>query len=160
VFKKDRSLIAFILIGIGLYFLLQKFNVPFTDTLLSWPVLLSVIGLALIINSLRTKDYDSLLISFIILGIGIHFYGRQNYNFWVDHWAVYLLIVGMAMIFRAYWTKKGLGSGIILSLLAAVFILPLQMPNFLSWMNDLSSLIFSFWPVILIVIGLYLLFKK
>ncbi|HLQ73371.1 MAG TPA: hypothetical protein VK125_04015 [Bacillota bacterium] len=160
IIKNNNRLLAYFLIGLGVYFFIKKFNVPFGHIILSWPFIFFAIGIVFAIHSFRSRAYDHLLISFVLMGIGIHAYGLETYPFWIDHWAVFLLIIGIALILRSYWTKKGLGSGIIIIIFSTIFIFPLRLPSFLYWINDLSAFLYSLWPVLLISIGIYLLIKK
>ena len=98
--KKQNALFAYILIGIGVFFLLRELKLPIFTDFYSWQTLLIVIGLAILIHSYRSHSYENILAGGIILGIGIHLHGRANYAFWIDHWAVYLLIIGAAFLLR------------------------------------------------------------
>lgn len=158
--KKQNSFAAYILIGIGVYFLLKELKIPIITDFYSWPTLLIIIGIALLIHSYSSKDYQHLFSGTVVLGLGIHFHGLEHYSFWIDHWAVYLLIVGVAFIIRALRTKKGFIIGIILTGLAILLIFSVQLPGWTGWIYDVTAAIEDFWPVILIVIGIYWLKKK
>ncbi|WP_404453304.1 DUF5668 domain-containing protein [Virgibacillus necropolis] len=155
--KKQHALAGYLLIGIGLYFLLTKLQLPIITDFYSWPTLFIIIGLAFLIHSYKTKEHQNLFSGTIILGLGIHFHGVNHYSFWIDHWGVYLLIVGIAFIVRFLKTKKGIIPGVILIGLSLIVIFTVNLPPYLSWIYQILDLIEQFWPIALIGIGIYFL---
>lgn len=155
--KKQHSIGAYILIGIGVFFLLRQLKIPILTNFYSWQTIVIIIGLALLIHSYKTKSYQNIFSGTVILGIGIHFHGLEHYAFWIDHWAVYILIIGLAFLIRYMKTKDGFLYGILLTGLAILLLFPVQLPNWLSWVYTLFDFVERFWAVILIIIGIYLL---
>ncbi|WP_188453492.1 LiaI-LiaF-like domain-containing protein [Virgibacillus oceani] len=158
--KKQNSFAGYLLIGIGAYFLLRELKLPIITDFYSWPTLLIVIGLALLIHSYSSKDYQNLFSGTIVLGLGIHFHGNEHYSFWIDHWAIYPLIVGIAFIVRYLKTKTGLLAGTILIGVSLLLIFSIRLPAWFDWIYIVINFIESFWPILLIGIGVYLLRKK
>ncbi|MGP4108405.1 LiaI-LiaF-like domain-containing protein [Virgibacillus sp. L01] len=158
--KRQNSFAAYILIGIGVYFLLRELRIPIITDFYSWPTFLIIIGLALLIHSYTSKDYQHLFSGTIVLGLGIHFHGIEYYQFWIDHWAVYPMIVGIAFIVRALRTKKGLVTGLVVTGISVLFMFSVRLPPAFNWIYDVTAFLEKFWPVILIVIGFYWLKKK
>ncbi|MFA1822525.1 LiaI-LiaF-like domain-containing protein [Virgibacillus oceani] len=155
--KKQHSIGAYILIGIGIFFLLRQLKVPIFTNFYSWQTIVIIIGLALLIHSYKTKSYQNIFSAIVILGIGIHFHGLQHYSYWIDHWAVYILIIGIAFLIRYTKTKDGFLYGIFLTGLALLLIFPINLPNWLNWIYILLGFVERFWAIILIVVGIYLL---
>ncbi|WP_164668461.1 LiaI-LiaF-like domain-containing protein [Virgibacillus doumboii] len=158
--KRQNSFAAYILIGIGVYFLLRELKIPIITDFYSWPTLLIIIGLALLIHSYTSKDYQHLFSGTIVLGLGIHFHGLSHYGFWIDHWAVYPMIVGIAFIVRGLRTKKGFLAGVLVTVISILLIFSVRLPATFSWIYDLTALLERFWPLILIGIGIYWLKRK
>ncbi|MBP1947693.1 LiaI-LiaF-like domain-containing protein [Virgibacillus litoralis] len=158
--KRQNSFAAYILIGIGVYFLLRELRIPIITDFYSWPTFLIIIGLALLIHSYTSKDYQHLFSGTIVLGLGIHFHGIEHYAFWIDHWAVYPMIVGIAFIVRSLRTKKGFLIGLIITGISILFMFSVKLPPTLNWIYDVTAFLEKFWPVILIAIGIYWLKKK
>ncbi|GGJ84244.1 hypothetical protein GCM10007063_03450 [Lentibacillus kapialis] len=158
--KRQHSFAAYMLIGIGVYFLLRELRLPIVTDFYSWPTLLIIIGIALLIHSYTSRDYQHLLSGTIVLGLGIHFHGLRHYTFWIDHWAVYPLIVGIAFIVRGLRTKHGVFTGVIITALSILFMFSVRLPASLEWIYDLTALLERFWPLILIGIGIYWLRRK
>ncbi|GAA0428853.1 hypothetical protein GCM10008934_18120 [Virgibacillus salarius] len=158
--KKQQTLTAYLLIGIGVFFLLQQLNIPILSNFYSWQTIIILIGLVLLIHSYVTKSYQNLFTGTVILGLGIHFYGIAYYSFWIDHWAMYLLIVGIAFIIRYLHTKEGIIPGLLLIVFAIIMLFSIQLPVWFNWIYIVLEYLERFWPVILIVLGLYLLKRK
>jgi hypothetical protein len=147
-----------ILIGLGVFFLLKQWAIPFVDQLYSWPSILIVLGLAFFLQAIIGKDASSYFPSVILLGLGSHFHAIGYFSFWPNEWGVYTLIIGIAFLVRYQKTKKdGLFLGI---LFVFISILGLFSTGYISFVGTIVGFIESFWPIVLIIIGLYLWFKK
>ncbi|GAQ16742.1 membrane protein [Oceanobacillus picturae] len=158
--KKQNALPAYILIGIGIFFLLRQLKLPIITDFYSWQTIIIIIGLALLIHSYTSKSYHNLFSGSILLGIGIHLHGIQHYDFWIDHWAVYPLIIGIAFLVRRTKVKQGLFPGVILTVVSILLIFSVSLPPWLDWVYQVIDTLEQFWPVVLILIGLYLLMKR
>ncbi|RYG74965.1 hypothetical protein EU245_01260 [Lentibacillus lipolyticus] len=158
--RQRHSLTAYIVIGIGMYFLLRGLDLPILSALYSWTVLLIIIGFAFLIHSYMTKDYDHLFTGAFLFGLGIHLFGLGHYTFWINHWGIYPFITGAAFIIRAAKTKKGFFSGVLLSTVSVLIIFSNRLSDQYKWIHDLSAAVESYWPLILIGIGIWLLKRK
>ncbi|WP_342039395.1 LiaI-LiaF-like domain-containing protein [Gracilibacillus kekensis] len=157
---KKNGLVAFLLIGIGLFFLLRELRLPILTDFYSWPTLLILIGAAFLIYSFSSKDFKNVFPGVVLLGLGIHFHGLTHYSFWIDHWGMYTFIVAIAFLIRAIKTKKGSIPGIILLIISIFAIFVENQPGWFGWINQIMYWIERFWPVLLIGLGVYLLLKK
>jgi len=155
--NKQNVLSAYILIGIGLYFLMKQFDIPLLANFYGWSTIMIIVGVALLLYSFRTKDAHNIFSGVIVLGIGIHFHGLDNYTFWSNHWAVYILIVGLAFIVRSLWSKEGMMTGIVLTVISSLFIFSWSIPH---WLTSPMKHIHTLWPIAIILLGIYLLRKK
>lgn len=159
--KKQHAFSAYILIGIGIYFLIRQLDLALFANFYSWPTFLMIIGIAYLIHSYSTKDYQNIFTGILLLGLGIHFHGLENYSFWFNHWSVYALIVGVAFLCRFVKTKTGLIPGTVLVGIALLMIFSVTLPDWFSWIYGIADFLETFWPVALIAVGIYLLrFKK
>jgi hypothetical protein len=158
--KKNNSLLAYILIIIGVFFLLKQLKIPLITNFYSWQTVLIVTGIIFLFYSYVQKKDQHLFSGTVILGLGIHFYGLEHYHFWSHHWGMYTIIIGIAFIVRATRTKKGYILGILFIGFSIFMIFSSTMPAYFHWMNDVTQIITDYWPIILIVIGVYLLKKK
>ncbi|UFT97954.1 DUF5668 domain-containing protein [Radiobacillus kanasensis] len=158
--KKQHLFTAYILIGIGVYFLLRQLRLPILTDFYSWPTLLMILGIAFLIHSYTAKDYSNILPGVILLGIGIHSFAITHYPFWIDHWGMYPMIIAIAFLLRYSKTKSGLLPGFLLLAIGLFAIFSRNKPAWFSWINQIFEIIETFWPVTLIAIGLYIVFRK
>ncbi|MHA6252105.1 LiaI-LiaF-like domain-containing protein [Oceanobacillus sp. CAU 1775] len=158
--NKQNSLIAYILIGVGVFFLLRELKLPIFTNFYSWQTILIVIGIAFLIHSYRGKNYEQIFTGVLLLGIGIHLHGIQNYSFWIDHWGMYLLILGLAFLLRYFKTKNGLLMALLFIGVGALLVFSSQFNTYFYWINDLFRLAEKFWPILIIIFGIILLRKK
>jgi len=158
--KQRNKFIAYLLIGIGLFFLLRELRVPIITNFYSWQTLFIIIGVIVLIYALTTKKYQHLFIGTIILGLGIHFHGISNYSFWIDHWAVYPLIIGIAFIVRYIKTKDGLLPGSLLCIFPIVILATRDLAYQMEWVHTVYDVLDTIWPLFIILIGIFLLRRK
>ncbi|UOQ86182.1 LiaI-LiaF-like domain-containing protein [Gracilibacillus salinarum] len=157
---KKNGLVAYLLIGIGIYFLLRELRIPVFTDFYSWPTLLILVGVAFLIYAFSIKDYTNIFPGVILLGLGIHFHSLNHYPFWIDHWAMFTIIVAIAFLARALKTKNGFFPGLILLAISLFAIFADQQPSWFNWINQVMLWLERFWPIILIALGAYLLLKK
>lgn len=158
--KKQHILTAYILIGLGVYFLIRQLELALFENFYSWPTFLIIIGIAFLAYSYSTKEYNNIFTGVLLLGLGIHFHGLENYDFWFDHWSAFALIVGLAFLFRFFKTKRGFIPATVLIGIAILMIFSVTLPEWFQWIYGVIDFIETFWPVALIVIGVYLLRRK
>lgn len=158
--RKQNLFVAYLLIGLGVYFLIKQLNLVFFQPFIGWPTIVIIIGIAFLLHSYATKEKQNIFIGVILLGIGIHFHGLQNYDFWYNHWSIYTLIVGFAYLIRFFYMKKGFILSIVLITISIIMIFSISLPEWFQGVYGIIDFIETFWPIILIVIGIYFIRKK
>ncbi|MDQ0351175.1 signal transduction histidine kinase [Alkalibacillus filiformis] len=158
--KQPKSFLAIILIGFGIYFLIQQYHIPFISQFNTWPSILVIIGTAFIFNAYGNRQYDNIVPGVILFGLGIHFHALYYSANWIDHWGMYTLIIGIAFILRAQKTSQGTVIGIVLIILSFIALTSFAMPSWFGWFDYMFNMIEQFWPILLIIFGFILLFKK
>ncbi|WP_270179481.1 LiaI-LiaF-like domain-containing protein [Alkalihalobacillus sp. CinArs1] len=156
--KRQSVFPGVLFIGIGLYFLVQTLSLPISEQITSWQIILILIGVAMIIQGLISKEGALLFPGVLILGLGVHFYFVNKLALWPNTWGMYSLILSVAYLATYYKTKKsGLIPGL---LLLALSIIELLYTGFQLWLASTFSFVGQFWPLALILIGVYLVVKK
>lgn len=141
-----------ILIGLGVYFFLRELDLPQLAAYLSWPVILIIIGAAFLITSFSSQKQKMLVLPGSILTLlGIHFWGMHFSPEWPTHWSFFPGIVGLAFLLTFLRTRET-SQLVPATILLAVFVLAYLF-------NDLS-LILDWWPVALIIVGVFLLVRR
>ncbi|WP_209122003.1 LiaI-LiaF-like domain-containing protein [Alkalihalobacillus sp. BA299] len=156
--KKQGIFPGILFIGVGLYFLLQQFDFPFTKQLLTWPSILLIIGIAFLFQSYLGHDSGTIFPGFLLVGLGVHFHAMVLFSFWPHHWAMFTLIVGVAFLLLYLRTKRdGLVPAIILLTISGFGFFP---SDVMDWFMSFFDFFEGFWPLLLIAIGLFLIFRR
>lgn len=156
--KRQGIFPGILLIGIGLYFLLIKLDLPFTSQILSWPSILIIIGLAFLFQTYIGKDDSVVFPGFLLLFLGIHFHAQALFPKWPAHWAMYTFIVGLAFFMQYVKTKKdGLVVAIILFIVSIIGYFTVDLMN---WIVSIFGFFGGFWPILLIAVGVFLIAKR
>ncbi|CAG9619530.1 LiaF transmembrane domain-containing protein [Sutcliffiella rhizosphaerae] len=158
--KKNSFLPGLLLLFFGLYFLLQQLNISLWDGMFTWSTLLVITGAALLLQAYKQSDYPNILPGFVLLGIGLHFQLKDTVAVWPDHFAVIILILGVGFILRAQKTKGGMFEGVLLCILASFFLFYGTFMEMLGVVETGVEHLYNYWPVILIIIGAFLVVKK
>ena len=158
--KKNSFLPSILLIGFGLYFLLEQFKIEIWSGMFTWSTFLIIIGLALLVQAYKQNDYPNILPGVVLFGVGLHFQVKNKFAFWPDHVSTIILIVGFGFLLRWQKTKQGLAEALILLFIASFFLFSNPIMEVFGLVEKGFNLIHTFWPALLIVIGVYLLFFK
>jgi|SRR5699024_2778466 len=158
---KKNHYSSFVLIGIGLYFFIIQLNHPLIQKLNTWSVLVIAIGIWLILHYLKEKNQHSFIQGLTILFIGIHFYGVDHFHNWFNHWAIFPLAWGVALLIAYIITKKYLKQSIGIIGFALLFIFSDKLPDWFPSLEVIESRIIAHWPLLLIGLGVFLyIFKR
>jgi len=155
--KKQHVFIG-IIIAIGSYLLLETLHPAYLTSFNNWPTLFILLGLAFILYSYFSTDTDSIFIGVLLLALGIHYHFYQHIIWWPNGWAAYGLSISLAFFAQYYKTrKKGLKTGLFFLILSLVdlFYSGAQMLT-----SHITALVGNLWPIALILVGFYLIFKK
>ncbi|HLQ72269.1 MAG TPA: DUF5668 domain-containing protein [Bacillota bacterium] len=158
--KRQHTFIACVLIGIGLFYLLKQLNIDLLHGFYGWPTILMIIGIAFLINSIMNKDYSNIFTGTFLLGLGIHFHGLHHYTFWLEHWSVFTLLIGISLITRSIWTKNGFMSGLVFTVISGLLLFNNQLGEMYHWSAEVIDWVYRLWPVVFIILGIYLLKRK
>src|SRR5699024_2237353 len=142
-------------------YLLHHLDFAFLQDYYSWPTLLVIIGVVFLIHSYKENEFQHIFTGTLLIGLGIHFHGLEQYDFWLDHWSVFSLIVGLALLMRFFHTHKGLVLSCILFGASIIMIFSISLSDLFDWIYDVVYFLESFCSISLIVIRVYYLrFKK
>ncbi|MGM0900264.1 MAG: LiaI-LiaF-like domain-containing protein [Bacillota bacterium] len=156
---KNQNLIpGIILIGFGIYYYLLQINLVLFDQFFTWPTLMAIVGIAFLVQGYRGKDYDSILPGVILFGFGCHLHIVGRLDIWPDHLGAFILIIALAFLLRYQKTGTGLFHGILFLILAALLLFYDQITIWLGTIESGLATVWKFWPIALVLIGIYLLF--
>ena len=152
--KKRGIFSGIILIGFGMYFLLERFSLfPSFHT---WPTLLFITGIAFLGQAYIGKDYSAILSGVVFTGIGVHFHLASRLSSWPDHISMVTFIIALGLLLQYIKTKQALLPTVLLFVLSIIFLFSHRLQQVFTSVT-FDSLI-HIWPLSFILIGLYLLF--
>ncbi|WP_033828270.1 LiaI-LiaF-like domain-containing protein [Bacillus andreraoultii] len=158
---KKQIFPSIFLVGIGLYFFLQKLPIEVGFQLFTWPTILLIIGLALLIQAYLANDFPIIIPGILFVGLGIHFHLVQQWEIQLDHVGVTLLFIALGFFLIAKKIKSGKFYSWLFLFLA---VIQLFHTNLFSWLKLSTEEVRKFesiWPIALMIIGVYVfIFKR
>lgn len=149
-----------LLVGFGIFFLLNELHMSIAAKVYTWPVLLILIGAALLTESALSQDHSNLLASYILITLGIHFYVSEQIPFWPTNISMVVFMVAISFLLSARKAKSGFFQGGTLLIIAILMMFSDRLKLFLPKVEDGVNHLTTFWPILLLLVGLYLLFFK
>lgn len=158
--KKQSMFFGVLLVGFGIFFLLNELHMSIAAKIYTWPVLLILIGAALLTESALSQDHSNLLASYILITLGIHFYVGEQIPFWPTNISMVVFMVAISFLLSARKAKSGFFQGGTLLIIAILMMFSDRLKLFLPKVEDGVNYLTTFWPILLLLVGLYLLFFK
>ncbi|MFE4119561.1 LiaI-LiaF-like domain-containing protein [Priestia sp. YIM B13486] len=158
--KKQSMFFGVLLVGFGIFFLLNELHMSIAAKVYTWPVLLILIGAALSTESALSQDHSNLLASYILITLGIHFYVSEQIPFWPTNISMVVFMVAISFLLSARKAKSGFFQGGTLLIIAILMMFSDRLKLFLPKVEDGVNYLTTFWPILLLLVGLYLLFFK
>ncbi|MDP4087500.1 MAG: DUF5668 domain-containing protein [Bacillota bacterium] len=158
--KNQKIFPGIILIGFGAYFFMQQSGISVFEKFYTWPTLLIIVGLAFLGQGYMAKDYEAILPGVILLGFGVHFHVVGHLAFWPNQIGTFIMIIALGFFLRYQKTKSGLFQAFLFLILALLSLFYSKIASHLGLLENSVSIAWKFWPIILIVIGIYFLFIK
>jgi hypothetical protein len=158
--KHQKIFPGIILVGFGLYFYLESSNILLFREFYTWPTLLIIVGLAFLGQGYKGREYEAILPGTILVGFGLHFHIVNKLTIWPDHIGTFILIISLGFLLRYQKTGAGLFQGV-LFLSLSIFLLFYE--HVMKWIGVIEgnfSIAWEFWPILFIVLGVYLLLRK
>ncbi|KKI92289.1 hypothetical protein WQ54_09850 [Bacillus sp. SA1-12] len=158
--KKLSLLPGIILLGIGIFYSLQKLNIHLFENQQSWQGLLILLGAAFLISGHFEKDNTAILPGILLFGLGIHFIYQPKLPTWPDHPAAFLFILSIGMLLTAMRTKSGYATGLLLLAIGLFLHFFQTIIQSFSIVENGVKLIETYWSFLMILIGALLVFVK
>ncbi|MEH7332685.1 DUF5668 domain-containing protein [Neobacillus drentensis] len=159
--KNQRIFPGIILIGFGAYFLLQQAGITIFQQFFTWPTLIIIVGIAFLGQGYRANEHEAILPGVIMTGFGLHFHLAGHVSFWPTNTiGMLILIISIGFFLRFQKTNTGLFQAFLFLILAVLLLFYDKIAGYLGLLQNGMSLVWKFWPVLLIVVGIYFLLKK
>ncbi|HZW05027.1 MAG TPA: DUF5668 domain-containing protein [Anaerolineaceae bacterium] len=160
--RKSAVIPGIILILIGLAFLAIELVPGLADQVdlsFSWPMIIIGIGVIMLVLAFSLNEPGLVIPATITGGIGsLLFYQNTtgDWGSWAYAWALIPGFVGIGLVLYSLWEgKRGdeLQTGIVMTLISGLAFL--LFGSFLGPFDEIGQ----FWPVLLVLLGVYLLFS-
>lgn len=159
--KNQRIFPGIILIGFGAYFLLQQLGITIFSAFFTWPTLLMIVGVAFLGQGYSAGDSEAVLPGVIMTGFGLHFHLVGNVSFWpANNIGMLILIISIGFFLRFQKTNSGLFQAFLFLIIAVLLLFYDKVTAYFGLLQNGMSFIWKFWPVLLIVVGIYFLLKR
>ncbi len=158
--KQQKIFPGVILIGFGLYFYLHQSNILIFREFFTWPTLLIIVGVAFLIQGYAGKDYEAILPGTILVGFGIHFHVVNKLTIWPDHIGTFILVIALGFLLRYQKTGAGFYQGVLFMTLSILLLFYDKLGNWLGFVEGTVSVAWKFWPFLLVICGLFIIFFK
>ncbi|WP_077214151.1 LiaI-LiaF-like domain-containing protein [Bacillus dakarensis] len=159
--KNQRIFPGFLLLGFGIYFLLQELQVSLFEGFGTWPTLSIIVGVGFLLQGYLAKDNEAIIPGTILTGFGLHVHFVNILEVWPDHTGIFILIIALGFLLRYQKVRTGFFPGF---LFLALALLLLFYDKTFGWISSLQigiELFWKFWPIIFIGLGAkFLFFKK
>lgn len=158
--KNQRYFPGIILLGFGIYYFWRQSNIPLFREYMTWPTLLAIIGIAFLVQGYKGDRYEAILPGVILTGFGLHFHVVEAVAIWPDASAALILFIALGSILRYQKTGDGLAQGILFLAFAGLMTFYDHILGWLGVLGNKMNSILQYWPLLLIIIGIYLLFFR
>lgn len=152
--KNHMLFIGTLAVCIGGFFLMDAFQIPFLQFFQKWPTAMLVLGIAYFVQGTAGKERHALFTSVILCGLSLHFLFSPYVSIWPNHWGIFTLILGIALLTQKNESFK------IAILLITVSLFTIFYSDFQVWQEKLIEYASGLWPLLLIGLGIYIIAKK
>ncbi|MDF2558007.1 MAG: hypothetical protein K0R71_1835 [Bacillales bacterium] len=158
--KDQRYFVGITLIGFGIYYYLQFSDIKTFEYLHTWPMLFVIVGLGFLTQGYKGRVNDFILPGVVVTGFGLHFLLANQISIWPNELGVLILSIALGLLLQAM--KKGSSKvlGMIVLFLAIFFIFYEKFTIFETTFMKMSSLLTHFWPILLVLVGIWALYRK
>jgi hypothetical protein len=159
--KNQRVFPGIILIGFGAILFLQQSGFTALQTFYSWPTLLIIVGVAFLGQGYSAKDNEAILPGAIISGLGLHFHFAGKISIWPNNTiGMLVLFISIGFFLRFQKANNGLFQAFLFLVLALLLLFYDKAAEYFGLLQNGLSFAWKFWPAIIILVGIYLLFRK
>lgn len=158
--KKYRWFISILFIGFGLFYFASQQQYPALIPLYDWYSILFIIGLACLFQAYAGHDQHYIIPGILLTGFGIHFCLSTILTNYPNPYGVLTMIVAVSLFLKNKRSKGDLLPSILLCLISLFFFFSQQLDTIINQTEFELSLFQTYWPLLLVGIGICLLFFK
>lgn len=126
----------------------------------SWSTLMIIAGAAFLGQGYLAKEYEAILPGVILAGFGLQFQAADQLALFQNQNGFFILIIALGFLLRYQKTHTGLFQTVVFLILAILLLFYDKVASYLGVIQTKAATGWKFWPIILIVSGFLLLYKK
>ncbi|SDW24713.1 hypothetical protein SAMN05444487_10253 [Marininema mesophilum] len=155
------KIMGLFIIAAGTLLLLRQLGWSIAQTISNWEFLLVIAGFILLILAMRKPVRPRLsIVAMTLIGLGIHAWGLAQIEKWPDHWSLFPIIIGASFLLMGGLYQKNRFYGVIGTLLCLLGLFAWPGVGGIPGLEDLEQTLNTYWPILLISLGLILFIRK
>ncbi|OLP65358.1 hypothetical protein BACPU_14460 [Bacillus pumilus] len=158
--KKKSILLPLTLLAVALYAILSGSQFDLWQDQEKWFTLVLLFGLAFLYQGKKEQDYAHVFIGMLLAGLSLHFILQPKIDYWPDTFTMIVFIVGLALFMKSAQKKEYRLESVVLIALGLFLYFFQQITKQLSALSIPTSGFELYWPYVLILVSLLLLFLK
>lgn len=158
--KKKSILLPLTLLAVALYAILSGSQFDLWEDQEKWFTLVLLFGLAFLYQGKKEQDYAHVFIGMLLAGLSLHFILQPKIDYWPDTFTMIVFIVGLALFMKSAQKKEYRLESVVLIALGLFLYFFQQITKQLSALSIPTSGFELYWPYVLILVSLLLLFLK
>ncbi|MGM9988617.1 MAG: hypothetical protein ACI35O_15545 [Bacillaceae bacterium] len=156
--KKYRWFVSILCIGFGFFYFASQQQLELFSRFFEWPSVLIIIGLACLCQAYLGKDQHYIIPGILLAGFGLHFHLSVIIKNYPNPIAVLIFIVALSLFLKNKRSKGDLLPSFLLLVISLFFFFSDQIDSAIKGIQFDTTLIQRFWPLLLVIFGIYLLF--
>ncbi|MBA2873687.1 LiaI-LiaF-like domain-containing protein [Thermaerobacillus caldiproteolyticus] len=158
--KKQGIFTGITLIGLGAYFLINQLQLPLLSAFQGWPTLFVIFGIALLGQAYSAREYQHIFPGTILFGFGLHFLLIQLSKRWPNNVGMFFFIIAVAFLLSSRKMKSGFIQSLFFFALACIILFSERWSRLFHVVENGITFLWNFWPIGLIISGIYILLIK
>lgn len=156
----QKYFVSTTLILLGIYYLLLMFDFSSIEELYTWAVAVTIFGMAFISQANKGKQSDLYLPGLLLLGMGLYYSFDWFFNFWPSEISAIITGTGIALLFHSYHKHSSYLIGLITTFVGILMTFQEKFLFVETLFNMSIDFLNTFWPLIIIGAGVYILTRK
>lgn len=158
--KYQKFFVGTTLTLLGLFYLATMFELVNQESFPTGITTVTIFGIGFLVQAAKGRQPDLYLPGTIMSGVGISYFLENLFSNWPNALGSVVVITGLSLIFHSF--KKG-GSvvlGLITTLVGICIVFQERFYFISDIFNKSADILNTFWPLIIIGVGLYALLRK
>ncbi|SHE48225.1 hypothetical protein SAMN05444392_101655 [Seinonella peptonophila] len=155
----QKKFIGFFLVFFSALLLLYQTGKAPISSFITWPFILFFIASLLVFIGFIKENAQLVLIAGIAASVGLFIWGMQNIINWPTHWSILIVMFGIVIFLHYLVSKHHLAISVAIILILSGLCAWPGLRD-VSVLAPIAPLLNTYWPVFILGLGIYFLFRK